>query len=169
VIFNVEIEIFHFQRKIKSKMILYRTYNFLEISYFVIHLSFYPLSCTFSSLDDFGRGIGHVLAHGVAGEVYNVGGPDECPNIEVVRRIIELTGADPGLLTYVKDRPGHDRRYSLGSEKVRALGWEAQVRFEEGLERTVRWYEDNRAWWEPIRSGDYREYYARQYGARIGE
>jgi dTDP-glucose 4,6-dehydratase len=120
-------------------------------------------------VDDFGRGIGHVLAHGVPGEVYNVGGPDECPNIEVVRRIIELTGADPGLLTYVKDRPGHDRRYSLGSEKVRALGWEAQVRFEEGLERTVRWYEDNRAWWEPIRSGDYREYYALQYGARIGE
>jgi dTDP-glucose 4,6-dehydratase len=120
-------------------------------------------------VDDFGRGIGHVLAHGVPGEVYNVGGPDECPNIEVVRRIIDLTGADPGLLTYVKDRPGHDRRYSLGSEKVRALGWEAQVRFEEGLERTVRWYEDSRAWWEPIRSGDYREYYARQYGARIGE
>ena len=120
-------------------------------------------------VDDFGRGIGHVLAHGVPGEVYNVGGPDECPNLEVVRRIVELTGADPGLLTYVKDRPGHDRRYSLGSEKVRALGWEAQVRFAEGLERTVRWYEDNRAWWEPIRSGDYREYYARQYGARIGE
>jgi dTDP-glucose 4,6-dehydratase len=120
-------------------------------------------------VEDFGRGIGHVLAHGVPGEAYNVGGPDECPNLEVVQRIIELTGADPGLLTYVKDRPGHDRRYSLGSEKVRALGWEAQVRFAEGLEQTVRWYEDNRAWWEPIRSGDYREYYARQYGSRIGE
>ncbi len=91
-------------------------------------------------VDDFARGIGHVLAHGAPGEAYNVGGPDECPNLEVVRRIIELTGADESLLTYVKDRPGHDRRYSLGSEKVRALGWEARVRFEEGLEQTVRWY-----------------------------
>ena len=118
-------------------------------------------------VDDFARGIGHVLAHGAAGEAYNVGGPDECPNLEVVRRIIELTGADESLLTYVKDRPGHDRRYSLGSEKVRALGWEAQVRFAEGLEETVAWYQDNREWWEPIRSGDYRAYYARQYGASI--
>jgi dTDP-glucose 4,6-dehydratase len=84
-----------------------------------------------------------------------------------VRRIIELTGADESLLTYVKDRPGHDRRYSLGSEKVRALGWEAQLRFAEGLDETVAWYQDNRAWWEPIRSGDYRAYYTRQYGASI--
>ncbi len=120
-------------------------------------------------VEDFARGIGHVLAHGAPGEAYNVGGPDECPNIEVVQRIIELTGADPALLTYVRDRPGHDRRYSLGSDKIRALGWEAQVRFAEGLEQTVAWYEDNGAWWEPIRSGDYREYYARQYGSRIGE
>jgi dTDP-glucose 4,6-dehydratase len=120
-------------------------------------------------VEDFARGIGHVLAHGAPGEAYNVGGPDECPNIEVVQRIIELTGADESLLTYVKDRPGHDRRYSLGSEKVRALGWEAQVRFAEGLEQTVRWYQDNRAWGEPIRSGDYREYYERQYGSRIRE
>jgi dTDP-glucose 4,6-dehydratase len=119
-------------------------------------------------VEDFARGIGHALAHGEPGEVYNVGGPDECPNIEVVRRIIELTGADESLLTYVKDRPGHDRRYSLGSEKIRALGWEAQVRFDEGLERTVRWYEDNREWWQPIRSGDYLEYYKNQYGLQLG-
>jgi len=118
-------------------------------------------------VEDFARGIGHVLAHGVAGEAYNVGGPDECPNLEVVRRIIELTGADESLLTYVKDRPGHDRRYSLGSEKVRALGWEARMRFAEGLDETVAWYQANREWWEPIRSGDYRAYYARQYGAAI--
>ena len=118
-------------------------------------------------VEDFARGIGHVLAHGAPGEAYNVGGPDECPNLEVVRRIIELTGADESLLTYVKDRPGHDRRYSLGSEKVRALGWEARMRFAEGLDETVAWYQANRAWWEPIRSGDYRAYYARQYGAAI--
>jgi len=120
-------------------------------------------------VEDFARGIGHVLAHGTPGKAYNVGGPDECPNLEVVRQIIALTGAEESLLTYVKDRPGHDRRYSLGSEKVRALGWEAQVRFAEGLEQTVAWYRDNAAWWEPIRSGDYREYYERQYGARIAE
>ena len=118
-------------------------------------------------VEDFARGIGHVLEHGAPGEAYNVGGPDECPNIEVVQRIIELTGADASLLTYVKDRPGHDRRYSLGSEKVRALGWEARVRFADGLAQTVAWFQDNREWWEPIRSGDYREYYERQYGSRI--
>jgi dTDP-glucose 4,6-dehydratase len=120
-------------------------------------------------VEDFARGIGHVLEHGAAGEAYNVGGPDECTNLEVVRRIIELTGADPSLLTYVKDRPGHDRRYSLGSEKVRALGWRPRVRFAEGLEHTVAWYRDNRDWWEPIRSGDYRAYYERQYGSSIGD
>jgi dTDP-glucose 4,6-dehydratase len=119
-------------------------------------------------VEDFGRGIGHVLEHGAPGEAYNVGGPDECPNIEVVQRIIELTGASEDLIEHVTDRPGHDRRYSLGSEKVRALGWEAQVRFAEGLKRTVDWYRDNAGWWEPIRSGAYREYYSRQYGRALG-
>ena len=119
-------------------------------------------------VEDFARGIGHVLAHGAPGEAYNVGGPDECPNIEVVRRILQLTGAPESLIEYVTDRPGHDRRYSLGSEKARALGWEPQVRFAEGLERTVRWYQDNAWWWEPIRSGDYLDYYRRQYGRHLG-
>jgi len=118
-------------------------------------------------VEDFARAIGHVLAHGAPGEAYNVGGPDECPNIEVVQRIIELCGADESLIEYVTDRPGHDRRYSLGSEKVRALGWEAQMGFADGLAQTVNWYRDNSPWWEPIRSGDYREYYARQYGSQI--
>jgi dTDP-glucose 4,6-dehydratase len=119
-------------------------------------------------VEDFGRGISHVLAHGAPGEVYNVGGPDECTNIEVVERILELTGQDRSAIEYITDRPGHDRRYSLGSEKVRALGWEAQVRFEEGLERTVSWYRDNAWWWEPIRSGEFREYYERHYGKALG-
>ncbi|HEY4279220.1 MAG TPA: dTDP-glucose 4,6-dehydratase [Conexibacter sp.] len=117
---------------------------------------------------DFGRGIGHVLEQGAAGEVYNVGGPDECPNIEVVKRIIAATGNDESLIDYVTDRPGHDRRYSLASEKLRALGWQAQVHFDEGLQRTVDWYRENGSWWEPIRSGDYREYYERQYGRSLG-
>jgi dTDP-glucose 4,6-dehydratase len=119
-------------------------------------------------VEDFGSGISHVLAHGAPGEIYNVGGPDECTNIEVVKRILELTGRDESLIEYVTDRPGHDRRYSLGSEKVRALGWEAQVGFAEGLERTVGWYRDNAWWWEPIRSGEYREYYERHYGRALG-
>ncbi|MEX2193652.1 MAG: dTDP-glucose 4,6-dehydratase [Thermoleophilaceae bacterium] len=119
-------------------------------------------------VEDFARAIDHVLREGVPGEVYNVGGPDEEENIEVVRRIIELTGADESLLEYVTDRPGHDRRYSLSRDKVEALGWKAQVHFREGLERTVDWYRDNRSWWEPIRSGDYRSYYERQYGRALG-
>lgn len=117
---------------------------------------------------DFGRGIGHALEQGRAGEVYNVGGPDECPNIEVVKRIVAATGNDESLIEYVTDRPGHDRRYSLASEKLRALGWEARVHFAEGLQQTVDWYRDNPWWWETIRSGDYREYYERQYGRALG-
>jgi dTDP-glucose 4,6-dehydratase len=119
-------------------------------------------------VEDFARGIGTVLERGVPGEVYNVGGPDEAPNLEVVKKIVEYTGAGDDLIEYVTDRPGHDRRYSLGSEKVKSLGWEAQVRFADGLERTVAWYRENRAWWEPIRSGDYRAYYERQYGRALG-
>jgi dTDP-glucose 4,6-dehydratase len=118
-------------------------------------------------VEDFGRGIGHVLAHGEPGEVYNCGGPDECENIEVVHRILELTGADESLIEYVTDRPGHDRRYSLSSDKLAGLGWRAQTRFADGLERTVSWYRDNPWWWEPIRSGAYREYYERHYGRSL--
>ena len=116
---------------------------------------------------DFAAAIGHVLEHGRPGEVYNAGGPDEEPNIAVVRRIIELTGAQESQIVRVADRPGHDVRYSLSSAKVRALGWSAGVRFEDGLRATVAWYRENRWWWEPIRSGDYRAYYERQYGRAL--
>jgi dTDP-glucose 4,6-dehydratase len=116
---------------------------------------------------DFARAIGHVLEHGVPGEVYNAGGPDECANVDVVKRIIALAGAEESQIEYVTDRPGHDRRYSLSSAKVRALGWEPRVRFEQGLQETVAWYRENAWWWEPIRSGDYREYYERQYGKAL--
>jgi dTDP-glucose 4,6-dehydratase len=117
---------------------------------------------------DFARAIGHVLEHGAIGEIYNAGGPDEEPNMTVVNRIVELTGADQAQIQHVSDRPGHDRRYSLSSEKVRALGWSPRVRFSDGLEQTVAWYRENPWWWEPIRSGDYREYYERQYGRALG-
>jgi len=115
-------------------------------------------------VEDFGRGIGHALAHGEPGEVYNCGGPDECENLLVVKQILELTAADESLIEYVTDRPGHDRRYSLSSDKLKRLGWDPQVGFEEGLARTVQWYRDNAWWWEPIRSGAYRDYYEQHYG-----
>jgi dTDP-glucose 4,6-dehydratase len=118
-------------------------------------------------VEDFAAAISRVLEHGSAGEAYNVGGPDECTNIEVVRRVLELCGRDETLVDYVTDRPGHDRRYSLGSAKVAALGWAAATHFEQGIERTVAWYRDNSWWWQPIRSGAYREYYERQYGRAL--
>ena len=118
--------------------------------------------------EDFCRGIGSVLAHGAPGDVYNCGGPDECENLELVRRVVALTGADESLIELVLDRPGHDRRYSLSCERLRALGWEPRVMLEEGLQRTVRWYRENRWWWEPVRSGAYREYYESQYGRALG-
>jgi dTDP-glucose 4,6-dehydratase len=119
-------------------------------------------------VEDFCRAIHTTLLRGRPGEAYNVGGPDECENLEVVRRILDLTGRDESLIEHVRDRPGHDRRYSLSSERIRAeLGWEPRVRFAEGLERTVEWYRDNEWWWGPIRSGEYREYYERQYGRAL--
>ncbi len=120
-------------------------------------------------VDDFAAAVGLALARGRAGEVYNAGGPEERANIDVVRRILELTGRDESLIQYVDDRLGHDRRYSLGSEKLRdELGWSARVPFDEGIERTVAWYWDNESWWQPIRSGEYRAYYERQYGRALG-
>jgi dTDP-glucose 4,6-dehydratase len=118
--------------------------------------------------EDFCRGIHAVLTKGRPGEAYNVGGPDECENLEVVRRIIELTGRDESLIEHVMDRPGHDRRYSLSSRKIaEELGWEARTHFEEGLRATVDWYRDNEPWWGPIRSGEYREYYEKHYGRSL--
>ena len=119
-------------------------------------------------VEDFARAIDTVLLKGVPGEAYNVGGPDEVENLDVVRSIVELTGRDESLIEYVTDRPGHDRRYSLSSDKVGALGWEALTRFADGLPRTVEWYRDSEWWWGPIRSGEYRDYYERQYGRSLG-
>jgi dTDP-glucose 4,6-dehydratase len=90
------------------------------------------------------------------------------PNIEAVRMILELTGRDESLIEHVSDRPGHDRRYSLSSDKVRALGWEPGVAFGEGLRQTVAWYRDNEWWWAPVRSGEYSDYYERHYGRALG-
>jgi len=118
-------------------------------------------------VEDHCSGIELVLREGAAGEVYNVGGDDERENVEIVARILELTGADESLIRHVEDRAGHDRRYSLDTTKLRALGWAPQKSFDDGIAETVAWYQDNRAWWEPIKSGEYREYYERQYAARL--
>jgi dTDP-glucose 4,6-dehydratase len=118
-------------------------------------------------VDDFAAAIDIVLERGDRGQVYNVGGPDEKANIDVVRRILELTDRDESLINYVTDRPGHDRRYSLSADKTEGLGWKAEVGFDEGIERVVAWYRDNESWWAPIRSGDYRDYYAKQYGSAL--
>ena len=108
-----------------------------------------------------------VLRAGEAGAVYNAGAGREIENIDVTRRILELTGADQSLVRHVADRPGHDRRYSLDSRRIRALGWTPRWSFEEGLAATVDWYRSRRDWWEPIKSGEYREYYRRQYADRL--
>jgi dTDP-glucose 4,6-dehydratase len=106
------------------------------------------------------------LREGEPGGVYNVGG-EERENLDVVGRIVELTGADATLVRHVDDRPGHDRRYSVDSARLRALGWAPLRDFAEGLAETVAWYRENRAWWEPIKSGEYLDYYKRQYAERL--
>ena len=107
------------------------------------------------------------LRKGERGNIYNVGG-QERQNMEVVRRILTLTGASPDLVRHVADRLGHDRRYSVDSTKLRDLGWAPRHSFDAGgLEETVEWYRSNREWWEPIKSGDYKRYYAEQYAARL--
>jgi dTDP-glucose 4,6-dehydratase len=120
-------------------------------------------------VEDHCAGIELALRKGRAGEAYNIGGGDERANREITQLVLDATGADPGLVRPVEDRAGHDRRYSLDTTRIREeLGWEPRVPFAEGFARTVDWYRDNRAWWEPIkRSGGYRAYYERQYAERL--
>jgi dTDP-glucose 4,6-dehydratase len=118
-------------------------------------------------VEDHCSGIELVLREGKPGEAYNVGGGNEHENIEVIELILELTGADRSLLRHVEDRPGHDRRYALGTEKLQELGWRPARDFRQGMRETVEWYRANRGWWEPIKSGEFREYYERQYAERL--
>ena len=118
-------------------------------------------------VDDHCRGVLSVLAQGCEGEIYNIGGNRSLPNLEVVRRVLALTGRSDALIQYVTDRPGHDRRYALSSEKLmRQTGWRPQMEFEVGLARTIEWYQANSEWVARVRSGAYREYYERNYGHR---
>ncbi|HEX9988870.1 MAG TPA: dTDP-glucose 4,6-dehydratase [Chloroflexia bacterium] len=112
------------------------------------------------------RGIETVLHKGQPGEIYNVGGGNERENIEVIYALLDLLGKPRSLIHYVQDRPGHDRRYSIDTAKLRGLGWEPQHSFEDGLRETVEWYRDNPWWWQKIKSGEFAEYYARMYAQR---
>ena len=119
-------------------------------------------------VDDHCRGILAVLEKGRAGEVYNIGGNRSLPNLEVIRKLLALAGKPESLIEYVKDRPGHDRRYALSSEKIlRETGWRPRVDFETGLARTIAWYRANAEWVARVRSGEYRNYYERNYANRV--
>jgi dTDP-glucose 4,6-dehydratase len=119
-------------------------------------------------VEDNCRGILAALEKGRAGEVYNLGGGNERPNLEVTRAILGLVGRPESQIEFVKDRPGHDRRYAIDCRKAkRALGWKPRVRFEEGLKETVAWYLANPGWVERVKSGEYRNYYEKHYGSSL--
>ena len=118
-------------------------------------------------VEDHCRGIRFVLEKGAEGEIYNIGGNRSLANIEVVKRILEATGKPESLIKYVADRPGHDRRYALSSEKLtKATGWAPQMTFEVGLATTVDWYRKNQEWVRRVKSGDYQRFYEVNYQGR---
>lgn len=113
------------------------------------------------------RAVWSVYCSGRAGEVYNIGGGNERTNLEVVERILELMDKPKSLISYVKDRPGHDRRYAIDTAKIqRELKWEPKTDFAEGLSETIQWYKDSREWLNEVLSGEYREYYRQMYDNR---
>ena len=108
-----------------------------------------------------------ILEKGRVGEVYNIGGHNEMRNIDIVKLICKELGKPESLITYVADRKGHDMRYAIDSTKLqRELGWEPSLQFEEGIEKTVRWYLENQDWLDNVTSGDYMNYYDSMYGHR---
>jgi dTDP-glucose 4,6-dehydratase len=118
-------------------------------------------------VDDHARGILHVLEYGKLGEIYNLGGGNSRENIEITKVLLAATGRTWDThVRHVTDRAGHDRRYSLDASKAASLGWKPTVEFERGLRDTVEWYRTNEAWWRPIKSGEFREYYKTQYAQR---
>lgn len=118
-------------------------------------------------VEDHCRAIFAVLERGRDGEIYNIGGSRSLPNLEVVHRILAATGRDESLIRFVTDRPGHDRRYALSSEKVmRETGWRPAMDFEQGLAETVAWYRANSGWVERVRSGEYQSFYEQNYSSR---
>jgi dTDP-glucose 4,6-dehydratase len=121
-------------------------------------------------VNDHCSAIDRIVHDGVPGEVYNIGGGNEVRNVDLTRRILDLLGKPETLIRPVPDRPGHDRRYSLDTTKLRRLGWAPAVPFDRGLAETVAWYRENERWWRPIKEADpaFRAYYEAQYGQRRG-
>ena len=118
-------------------------------------------------VEDHCAAIDLVMRKGREGEVYNVGGHNERTNLEVVKTILQELGKPESLITYVKDRPGHDRRYAIDPSKIHAeLGWLPKTPFDEGIRKTIQWYLDNQKWWKDILAGDYQNYYEKMYGNR---
>ncbi|HSW55529.1 MAG TPA: dTDP-glucose 4,6-dehydratase [Ignavibacteriaceae bacterium] len=116
---------------------------------------------------DHNKAVELVFEKGKVGEVYNVGANTEKPNIEIVKLLLKHTGKTEDLIEYVKDRPGHDRRYAINSTKIqKELGWEVEHSFESAIQDTIKWYIDNQKWWKEIISGDYQNYYKLQYSSQ---
>ena len=115
------------------------------------------------------RAIDVIVRRGRPGEVYNVAGERELTNRELTLKVLTAMGLGEDRIEMVTDRPGHDRRYSLDASKLRSLGWSPETPFEEGLRSTIEWYGENRPWWEKIKSGEFREYYRRQYSSGTDE
>ncbi len=117
-------------------------------------------------VEDHCKAIDLILQKGKDGEIYNIGGHNEMTNIGIVKLVCRELGKPESLITYVKDRKGHDLRYAIDPAKIRReLGWEPETMFADGIRKTIRWYLDNRPWWEEIISGEYRKYYEKMYGA----
>lgn len=118
-------------------------------------------------VEDHCRAIDMIIHNGKVGEIYNIGGHNERTNLQVVKTVLAELGKGEELITYVTDRPGHDRRYAIDPTKIHnELGWEPLTLFDEGIKKTIQWYLDNREWWENIISGEYQQYYEKMYGNR---
>jgi dTDP-glucose 4,6-dehydratase len=118
-------------------------------------------------VEDHCSAIDLIIHKGRIGEVYNIGGHNERTNLEVVKTILKELGKPEDLISFVKDRPGHDLRYAIDPTKIsNELGWQPTTRFEEGIKRTIKWYLDNKEWWQEIISGEYKNYYEKMYGNR---
>lgn len=118
-------------------------------------------------VEDHCRAIDMIIHNGRVGEVYNIGGHNERTNLQVVKTVLKELGKSEDLITYVTDRPGHDRRYAIDPTKISGeLGWEPLTLFDEGIKKTIKWYLENREWWENIISGEYQQYYEKMYGNR---
>ena len=114
--------------------------------------------------EDHCRAVDAILHKGKPGEIYNIGTGERKKNIDVARAILAELGLGEEMIEFVKDRPGHDLRYAVSSAKIKKeLGWSAQTSFREGIQKTVKWYKDNESWWKKLKSGEYLEYYKKQY------